>query len=88
MSDCPPNEYCREQFTHVIRKIDRLDVAVRGNGKPGINVRLDRLEQWRGRQRRLAVLVVGGLSSLVGAIVAIVAPRLIGWAALILAGGL
>jgi len=33
------------QLDDIERKIDEIDKAIRGNGKPGINLRLDRLEQ-------------------------------------------
>jgi len=46
-------------FEVIHRKLDRLDEAVRGNGKPGILVRLDRLEQDAKRQSRLVWLIVG-----------------------------
>lgn len=35
---------CREEFAQIHGKLDRLDQAIRGNGAPGINRRLDRLE--------------------------------------------
>lgn len=40
-------------------KLDRLDEAIRGNGRPGILIRLDRLEQDARRQGRLIWMVVG-----------------------------
>jgi len=41
------------------KKLDRLDEAIRGNGKPGILIRLDRLEQDAKRQSKLVWLIVG-----------------------------
>jgi hypothetical protein len=41
-----------------------MDVAIRGNGKPGLNTRLDRLEQDAKRQARLIWLVVGSAVTL------------------------
>jgi len=38
-------EHCQKQFDLLFDKLDKLDSAIRGNGKPGITVRLDRLEQ-------------------------------------------
>ena len=38
-------EHCQKQFDLLFEKLDKLDSAIRGNGKPGISVRLDRLEQ-------------------------------------------
>ena len=35
---------CKGQFASIHAKLDRLDEAIRGNGKAGIQVRLDRLE--------------------------------------------
>ena len=50
---------CERQFAELHRKLDRLDEAIRGNGHPGINVRLDRLEQDAKRQSKLIWLIVG-----------------------------
>ena len=35
---------CKGEFVGLHKKMDRLDEAIRGNGKPGILRRLDRLE--------------------------------------------
>ncbi len=56
-STCP--DHCQRAFTEIHRKLDRLDEAIRGNGKPGIALRLDRLEQDAKRQARLVWLIVG-----------------------------
>jgi len=50
---------CEREFEEIHRKLDRLDEAIRGNGRPGITVRLDRLEQDAKRQARLIWLIVG-----------------------------
>lgn len=66
----PPNDnpdsnlfaqYCEREFAEVHRKLDRLDQAIRGNGAPGINVRLDRLEQNARRQSKLIWLILGSI---------------------------
>ena len=36
---------CREKFDLLFVKLDRIDVALRGNGVPGVLMRLDRLER-------------------------------------------
>lgn len=54
---CP--DHCERAFDEIHRKLDRLDEAIRGNGKPGIALRLDRLEQDAKRQARLVWLIVG-----------------------------
>ncbi|NLF29327.1 MAG: hypothetical protein GX591_00400 [Planctomycetes bacterium] len=46
-------------FEVIHDKLDRLDEAIRGNGKPGILIRLDRLEQDAKRQGKLVWLIVG-----------------------------
>lgn len=65
-------------------KLDRLDEAVRGNpgngSKPGILVRLDRLEQDARRQSRLIWLIVG-------AIVTALTSGLVAWVSGPVAGG-
>lgn len=55
MSDCPT---CKND-AEIHRKLDNLDTAIRGNGKPGILLRLDRLEQSEARRNRLIWFVVG-----------------------------
>jgi hypothetical protein len=50
---------CKDEFASIHAKLDRLDEAIRGNGRPGITVRLDRLEQDAKRQARLIWLIVG-----------------------------
>ena len=45
---CSDNQYekiCKDEFGSVHTKLDKLDEAIRGNGKVGITTRLDRLEQ-------------------------------------------
>ena len=65
---------CEREFEEIHRKLDRLDEAIRGNGHPGINVRLDRLEQDARRQARLIWLIVGaGVTAVASGIVAWVA---------------
>ncbi len=59
------------QFEAIHTKLDRLDEAIRGNGKLGLLVRVDRLERDGRRQDKLIWLVTGALvTSVVGAIVA------------------
>ena len=59
MSECSQFEQCQNQFESIHHKLDRLDEAVRGNGKPGIQLRLDRLEQDAKRQSKLIWLIIG-----------------------------
>ena len=60
MSDCPT---CRSEWATIHRKIDQLDEAIRGNGKPGLQLRLDRLEQIEAGRKRLTWIVVGAFVS-------------------------
>lgn len=69
----PSHEFriaCEREFAQIRVKLDRLDEAIRGNGKPGITVRLDRIEQDARRHARLVWLIVG---SSVTAIVSVLA---------------
>jgi hypothetical protein len=64
---CSSEQYetiCKGEFGELHAKLDRMDVAIRGNGKPGLNTRLDRLEQDAKRQARLIWLVVGSAVTL------------------------
>ena len=73
-SDTQSNDPIQRQFEAIHEKLDRLDVAIRGNGKPGILIRLDRLEQDAKRQSRLIWLIVG-------AVVTALASGIVGWIA-------
>ena len=64
---CSSEQYetiCKGEFGELHTKLDRMDVAIRGNGKPGLNTRLDRLEQDAKRQARLVWLIVGAAVTL------------------------
>lgn len=62
---------CEREFAEIRVKLDRLDEAIRGNGKPGIALRLDRLEQDAKRQSRLIWMIVGsGVTAFTSAVVA------------------
>ena len=68
MSDCP-HQYetlCQGEFAELHRKLDKLDEAIRGNGKPGLQLRLDRLEQSEVRRSRLIWLIAGVAVTLAG----------------------
>ena len=56
---------CKGEFAAIHTKLDRLDEAVRGNGKPGIQLRLDRLEAAEAVRGRLVWLLVGAAVTLV-----------------------
>lgn len=62
---------CERHLAAIHEKIDRLDEAIRGNGKPGLGLRVDRLEQAGRRTSTLLWLVLGALvTSLTGILVA------------------
>ena len=63
MTDCPNTQLCQQNFETIHEKLDRLDEAVRGNGKPGIQLRLDRIEQNAKRISRLVWLTLGGFAT-------------------------
>jgi hypothetical protein len=50
---------CKGEFASIHVKLDKLDEAIRGNGKPGIQLRLDRLESSQASRSRLLWLIVG-----------------------------
>jgi hypothetical protein len=74
-SQCEHFRGCQKQFDSLHEKLDRLDEAIRGtpgNGtRPGILVRLDRLEQDAKRQSKLIWLIIGAVvtASASGAVV-------------------
>jgi hypothetical protein len=64
---CASEQYeqvCKGEFASIHQKLDKLDEAIRGNGKPGIQLRLDRLETSQTARSRLLWLVVGAAVSL------------------------
>jgi len=50
---------CKDEFAELHRKLDRIDEALRGNGRPGLQMRLDRLEQDRLGRSRFFWLALG-----------------------------
>ena len=66
---CANNQYetiCKDEFGSIHTKLDKLDEAIRGNGKPGIQTRLDRLEQDAAVRSKLLWLIAG--SAITGAV--------------------
>ena len=59
---------CKDEFSELHTKLDTIDVALRGNGKPGIQVRLDRLEQERLSRSKVTWFVIGCIATLAGSI--------------------
>ena len=55
---------CQGEFGSVHKKLDALDTAIRGNGKPGIQLRLDRLEAAQRLRSRIVWIVVGSVVTL------------------------
>ena len=47
-------QVCKGEFSSIHAKLDRMDEAIRGNGKPGIQLRLGNLEAAeKSRSRRI-----------------------------------
>ena len=63
-------DVCKGEFAELHTKLDTIDVALRGNGKPGIQVRLDRLEQERLSRSKVTWFVIGGVITIAGSIAA------------------
>jgi hypothetical protein len=65
---CPNSEQyeqvCKGEFASIHTKLDKMDEAIRGNGKPGIQLRLDRLESSQATRSRLLWLIVGAAATL------------------------
>ena len=64
MSECSQFDQCQNQFESIHNKLDRLDEAIRGNGKPGIQLRLDRLEAAEKSRAKLIWIIVGAAATL------------------------
>jgi hypothetical protein len=50
---------CKAEFAELHKKLDGMDEAIRGNGKPGIQLRLDRLEQDRLSRSKIVWFLLG-----------------------------
>jgi hypothetical protein len=55
---------CKDEFASINVKLDKLDEAIRGNGKPGIQMRLDRLESAEATRSRLLWVIAGSTVTL------------------------
>jgi hypothetical protein len=66
VSDCGSqyDRECKDEFASIQAKLDRLDEAIRGNGKPGIQLRLDRLESAKANRSRLMWIIAGSMVAL------------------------
>ena len=68
---CNSEQYedvCKGEFGELHKKLDTMDEAIRGNGKPGIQTRLDRLEQDRLSRSKVVWFVIGALTTIAGSI--------------------
>ena len=65
MTDCSQqyDTICRDEFAELHRKLDRIDEALRGNGRPGLQMRLDRLEQDRLSRSMVFWLAMGAVGT-------------------------
>jgi len=64
-----PADRCKGEFSAIHAKLDRLDEAIRGNSKPGIQLRLDRLEAAEAvRSRVLWIIAAGTVTLAAGAV--------------------
>ncbi len=55
---------CKGEFASIHGKLDKLDEAIRGNGKPGIQLRLDRLESAEAIRSRLLWIIAASTVTL------------------------
>ena len=66
---CSSEQYeaiCKGEFAELHVKLDRLDEAIRGNGRPGVQIRLDRLESADRSRSKLLWIIVGAAVTLAG----------------------
>lgn len=61
MSECAGQyeRVCSGEFAAIHTKLDRMDEAIRGNGKLGIQLRLDRLEAAEAVRSKLLWIIAG-----------------------------
>ena len=77
MTDCDEqyDTICKDEFAELHRKLDRIDEALRGNGRPGIQMRLDRLEQDRLSRSKVFWLALGTVGTCAATAVAMLIAR-------------
>ena len=65
MEDCSSQyqSVCKDEFGEIHTKLDRLDEAIRGNGKPGLQMRLGKLEDGETSRSRLLWLIAGSAAT-------------------------
>ena len=61
MTSCDEKQQaiCDGEFKLVHKSLDKLDIAIRGNGKPGLVTRIDRLEQARASRSKVTWFIAG-----------------------------
>jgi hypothetical protein len=66
MSNCDGHDerIRQHEITELHSKLDKLDEAIRGNGKPGIQLRLDRLESAEAVRSKLLWIIAGSTVTL------------------------
>ena len=73
---CDDTQYekiCKDEFASVHTKLDKLDEAIRGNGKVGITTRLDRLERDAAvRSRLLWLITASSVTAAASLVVAVI----------------
>jgi hypothetical protein len=77
MTDCSEQyeNTCKGEFGELHRKLDRIDEALRGNGRPGLQMRLDRVEQDRLSRSRVFWLSLGAVGTCAATAVAMLITR-------------
>ena len=76
---CKNEQYedvCKTEFAGLHQKLDGMDQAIRGNGKPGIQLRLDRLEQEKLSRSKVTWFLVGIAGTVGGALLT---SLVVGW---------
>lgn len=59
MNESQSIQALRDDLADIKARIERIDHAVRGNGRPGLNTRVAILERFRDGASRLVWLVIG-----------------------------
>ncbi len=58
------DDVCKGEFADIGQKLDRLDETIRGNGRPGLQSRLSRLEDADKTRRKVLWLLIGATAAL------------------------
>jgi hypothetical protein len=86
--DQPHEDYCpaegrlsrmETEITYIKQSVSRVERLLSGNDKPGIVIRIDRMEQWLTWTRRLLKSIIAILIPIIVAVISLLSPVVYKW---------